>query len=540
MSDNKDPIDLDNIEEDYYVCLTCKGPLPYANAFCPRCGGIEDETYEINVGMQINVAKNVYEKSGGRGVPLSEGVLVKIEDMLNKKFEKFIDPIYIKMFSRFIISTMLYKAVWKDGLGVVRPNLFCFMIGDSGVRKSPILNKVDDITSKVTKNIVKTHKFTPSFLLEEARQWKHQHPKPKYIFPVLTERDEMTTLIKEGGDKNGFYGEMPEFLCESYDGWIKESDSKMDRREGIKHERHRVYHTFIGASTPTFLNLASDDSWWEGGLFNRPLWAYVTDIDEITPEDAKRVMADDIDPIDQYITSQLKVIESYEEVTIVEEALSLWHDFIADINNYHLRNRSIYSTYCLKQIHVAIKLSIISAASRGSMVEIDVNGVKSSKLVVEKIDMEWAINDMMTVWFVQAGKVISRWQEMKDPVRFQNEKRNIDKIRHCIQSEMDRYTEIRRETEDGRLILYLRSNPDGDWVYYKNVLSRSHLLSRIFQGYQDTLEGMHEIEVGYATRIGEKNCIRPIKMLRSISPKVEFIEDVEDKNFNDALSGLLL
>ena len=517
-----------------FFCPVCKSEIDEQDAFCPKCGGIEDEAYNVRVEEQIDAAMEAYEKQGSKGTLIEGGVLREMERRLNRKFEKFIDPVYIKMFSRCIISTVLYKATWPDGLGMVRPNLFCFMIGESGVRKSPILNKIDDITSKVTKNVIKTHKFTPSYLLEEAREWKHRHPQATHIFPVLTERDEMTTLIKEGSNGGGFYGEMPEFLCQTYDGWIKESDSKTDKREGIKHERHRVYHTLIGASTPTFLSIASDDSWWEGGLFNRALWAYVEGVERISSEDAGRVMENDIGMIDEYIVKQLKNMENYEEVGVNGDALLIWHEWIAKINNRHVDIKSLYTTYCMKQIHVVIKLATISAASRHNITEVIDGGIKKIKVIVEKEDVEWAIKDLEDVWFPQAEKVIAKWQELREPVKFQNEKRNIDKIRHYLQSEKDRYIETRRNIEeDGRTMIYLRSDERGDWVYHNNVLRSSNLLSRIFQGYEDTLVGVNEIEVAYAIKINDKDCFRPVKVLRSTSPKILSVKDVEDQEWKN-------
>ncbi len=447
---NIEDIGEDNIER-FDVCFCCGKKLDgdgdcnnpeceasssYIPPPCPQCGdkgqGSYDKfsnscvkcgynlTFEEEENIELTKKTKEFEKAyieNPNPLPLrKQGDLISfIENTLNDKFVNIIDPNYIHMFSVFIISASLNRVAWPDGPGRVTPNLFCINIGESGTGKSILISWLRKGMINGFKRMEYTRNPTPEGLYELGQAWLKKNKIKDGMYPLLSPIDEMTLLIKESANRNSTKVKMMETLCDSYDGSVDGADTQTDLRNGIKKIPFKIYHCLIGASTSCFLKSA-DETWWTGGLFNRVLWVRTMNdaFDTVTPENILKMM-ELLDPsFFQQINGRLTELERCTGVILPMdgEAMRIYSNWKADtLNKTRKEQDTIFTSYKTKRDMTAIKLAIIHAASRESINKISED---MYSIVVEREDMEWAINDIETLWIPQAQAVYEEWKNLTE------------------------------------------------------------------------------------------------------------------------------
>lgn len=457
--------------EEFDECPNCESRIDFDGTYCDRChyGYTPEELVQIYIEEQYEAAEKAYDSNPTLISP-KEDLITYIEKTLNEKMKNAIDPNYVHMLAVFLSSLSLNRVVFPDGLGHIRPNLYCFVIGRSGTFKSPLINFIDRGSFNGFNRMQKSSDFTPEALYEMAYSWSRLHPNEPY--PLLSAIDEMSTLLKNASN-GGFKSNLPEVLCKAFDNKIEGSDSKGDLRIGIKKQTIAGYHCLIGASTDHFLKLA-DDSWWISGLFNRALWVYVdsTKMPLLTSEDMVRVY-EDIDPqFFKTVNERLTKLQTYANVVFKKDSPGYlkWTEWSSDILNKNRIDDSYLSVYKTKQLTLCFKLACIYAASRDS---IDVN----DSIVIELQDVDRAITDIENVWFPQADETIKRWRYVTG-----NEEQTIeDKVVSWINLFLDThkgdtlekgriYSVTGEKVEKSVIFGSFERNNRGEWVKKSDLL----------------------------------------------------------------------
>lgn len=491
---------------DPWRCWNCYyvlSPKSVSMERCDKCGSYTDpETDKVAREEQLEMRYEQFQTQHAEtiGKPFSQGLISVVEKMMIDRFGKLIDPAYLHMFSVFLPSIALYKT-YATTIADVRPNLFCIAIGDSGTFKSFPLKWLRKIHKNVG-GMIETSKFTPAFFVEKGFDWSQSHKhKP---FPVLTIRDEVSTLLKESLSSNGYYGEMPELLCESYDGDVQPSDTKsgyVDR--GKKLFSFNTYHCLFGASTPiSFLQKADDPYWWKGGLFNRLLWCCLdtTRLHKFSDGEFEAAMAPIPDSFFDTIYKTLAELQKCDETIIFSqdgEARRLWSEWSTGIVNAvrEKREKTYLDEYKSKHIQLPIKLAILSAASRASYVK---TADKQYSIVIEKEDIEWAISDIEAVWFPQAARAIELWNDMRSlPSTMKDETLNLNKIKNYIKTASKRYKKLPGEMNDkrtGEIMYPFSEDLAGEWVSRSDILRSVKIRAKELEDYEQTLLDRREIE----------------------------------------------
>ena len=157
-----------NIDEDFSltsVCDFCENPESQ----------VKVDAEKITHNASQSFAKVETQKFG-----------VKWEEGLIAEFEKFmceitpeIDKTSIHLLATTIPSMVLHRVRFYDSIGIIRPNLFSIVIGDSGALKTPLIRKSRDIANAF-KKMKKTSKFTPAVFRLLGSQWSLECPTVTY------------------------------------------------------------------------------------------------------------------------------------------------------------------------------------------------------------------------------------------------------------------------------------------------------------------------------------------------------------------------
>ena len=470
---NLDPFKKDVLKDDYSLGVDDNGyPVPLTDQEFDAMLGTK-ERYEITQKKEylkkINANPNITSQ-----VPYEEGLIPKIEKYLKDKFGSDITDFKAHTLALFTVSTQMYNCNFRDQLGPGRPNLAILEIGESGItHKSPQLNAVKELVDYDGAEYDRLDSFTPSHYLKDGLKWMRDNNK-EYYMNVSIEH-EVSSLLKDDQQKNS-YNDLAEHFCKILDGSVGSRGTNVNGRTG----GFDVYQCYYGVGTPNALKMIRQ-SHWDQGFANRFLFLRgeprydvelgIFDIGNNLELNKKR----------DEIRNEMKYLHDINIVVFDPKYDQIYTDFRLE-SRTKLKNHELgmidrlTNTYAVKQDLNILKLAVIYAASRKSL-------VNNQTLYPEIDDMQRAI-DTTKEYIMFAGEII---QESFEGQTYQTS------VSYDISGQTERLlNHIKKINERYRIISGTPQRAEldgkGPWVKVNLLLKRSHILKKDFDPLFVTLE----------------------------------------------------
>lgn len=337
-----------------------------------------------------------------RNLAWENGIIGKLENHW-KRFP--IRSLFCRGLATSFMSLETSKLKIRNELGEVSGNFFVLAIDDVGTYKSPPLYALRRLVLKYNKDLLSPAKFTVPGMVEHICGQKQQKEKEeiKQHLVGLIIRDEISKINAEC-TMNG-YGQLLEFLCELYDGYIEGGKTRTYGYEGGMF----AYYSMVGTSNFYFLRTLSRD-FWTIGLGARDL--IVNDLerrigkwteDFFFPtwnEEEDKVFGEVIDLMKKYRDEYIK------RTIIMHDANKRWCDYEYQCLEEKKKEKDdIVKTLITKKAQNVLRLTINYAAS--------IFSIEGRDLVITLDIMNRAIADVEE-YFECAKQTLIEWYKQHD------------------------------------------------------------------------------------------------------------------------------